>query len=87
MKRKKGEKSQLFRKKKIEFKFPRMAYYILFLLVLIFSAYLRFNRLVANPPENLSWSLSPFTDEGHVVINARDKFFFGQWNLDDFFSP
>ena len=70
---------------KKRFKFPPHAWYVLFFLVLIFSAYLRFNHLAADPPEDLSWSLSPFTDEGHVVINARDKLFFGQWNLDDFF--
>ena len=85
MGKKKDKKSSSQLQKKKRFRLPPQAYYILFLLVLIFSAYLRFNHVVADPPADLSWSLSPFTDEGHVVINARDKLFFGQWNLDDFF--
>jgi 4-amino-4-deoxy-L-arabinose transferase-like glycosyltransferase len=85
MGKKKSKKLSSLPEGKKRFKLPSQAYYILFFLVLIFSAYLRFNHLTADPPENLSWSLSPFTDEGHVVINARDKLFFGQWNLDDFF--
>jgi len=60
-------------------------FYLLLLLVLIFSAYLRFNHLTADPPLNLSWSLGPFTDEGHVAVNARNKLFLGEWRLDDFF--
>ncbi len=66
------------------FSSPQIIYFLL-LLVIIFSAYLRFNHITADPPLNLSWSLGPFTDEGHVAINARNKLFFGEWRLDDFF--
>lgn len=67
------------------FHFRDKIFYPLFFILIIFAAYLRFNHLTADPPVDLSWSLGPFTDEGHVVSDARDKLFFGGWNLDDFF--
>lgn len=41
--------------------------------------------LDADPPANLTFSISPFTDEGFMVQNARSKLLFGSWLLDDFF--
>ena len=59
--------------------------YILLGVIILLGAYLRFSHLSADPPTDLSWSLSPYTDEGAIAINARDKVLFGQWKMDDFF--
>lgn len=59
--------------------------YILLGVIILLGAYLRFSYLSADPPTDLSWSLSPYTDEGAIAINARDKVLFGQWKMDDFF--
>jgi len=59
--------------------------YILLGVIILLGAYLRFSHLSADPPTDLSWSLSPYTDEGAIAINARDKVLFGQWKPDDFF--
>ncbi|KPL02904.1 MAG: hypothetical protein AMJ90_04550 [candidate division Zixibacteria bacterium SM23_73_2] len=67
------------------FPFGDKTFYTLFLLVIILALFLRLNHLSSDPALNLSWSMGPFTDEGHVVSDARDKLFFGGWNLDDFF--
>ena len=59
--------------------------YILLGVIVLLGAYLRFSHLSADPPMDLSWSLSLYTDEGAIAINARDKVLFGQWKMDDFF--
>ena len=59
--------------------------YILLGVIILLGVYLRFSHLSADPPVDLSWSLSPYTDEGAIAINARDKVLFGQWKMDDFF--
>lgn len=84
-KSKKIEKSTKIEKKRSDFFSSPYIHYLLLAVILFFSFYLRFYHLNADPPLNLSWSLGPFTDEGHVVINARNKLFFGEWKLDDFF--
>lgn len=60
-------------------------YYVLLVAILLLGAYLRLNHLRADPPSDLSWSLGPFTDEGAIGINARNKVFFGKWLMDDIF--
>jgi len=84
-KSKKREKPSKVEKKEFDFFSSPYIKYFLLAVILLFSLYLRFNHLTADPPLNLSWSLGPFTDEGHVTINARNKLFFGEWRLDDFF--
>jgi 4-amino-4-deoxy-L-arabinose transferase-like glycosyltransferase len=59
--------------------------YVLLGVIILLGAYLRFSHLSADPPTDLSWSLSPYTDEGAIIINARDKALFGHWLMDDFF--
>jgi len=59
--------------------------YILLGIIILLGAYLRLPHLNADPPQDLSWSLSPYTDEGAIVVNARDKVLFGEWKMDDFF--
>jgi 4-amino-4-deoxy-L-arabinose transferase-like glycosyltransferase len=59
--------------------------YILLGIIVLLGAYLRFSHLTADPPPDLSYSLSPYTDEGAIAINARDKVLFGEWKMDDFF--
>lgn len=59
--------------------------YILLGVILLLGAYLRLSHLTADPPLDLSYSLSPYTDEGAIAINARNKVLFGEWKMDDFF--
>ncbi len=59
--------------------------YILLGIIILLGAYLRVSHLTADPPPDLSYSLSPYTDEGAIAINARDKVLFGEWKMDDFF--
>jgi len=59
--------------------------YIILGIIILLGAYLRFSHLPADPPPDLSWSLSPYTDEGAIAINARNKVLFGEWKMDDFF--
>lgn len=82
--KKRGKPSKVEKKEFDFFSSPYINHFLL-AVILLFSLYLRFNHLNADPPLNLSWSLGPFTDEGHVTINARNKLFFGEWRLDDFF--
>lgn len=74
-------KGQLF----LEVLFKPPFLYILLGIIILLGAYLRFSNLSADPPPDLSYSLSPFTDEGAIAINARNKAFFGEWKMDDFF--
>jgi hypothetical protein len=57
----------------------------LFGLILVLAFALRAHALDADPPANLTFSLSPYTDEGFMVQNAKSKLLFGAWLLDDFF--
>ena len=54
-------------------------------LLLLFLGFLllRLVHLLADPPQNLSWSLGLFFDEGIYNHNARNKVLFGQWRLDE----
>ena len=54
-------------------------------LILLVGFLLRINGLTADAPRDLTWSLSPYTDEGFMVQNAKNKVLFGEWLLDDFF--
>src|SRR5713101_6721323 len=54
-------------------------------LILLVGFFLRINGLTADAPRDLTWSLSPYTDEGFMVQNAKNKLLFGHWLLDDFF--
>jgi 4-amino-4-deoxy-L-arabinose transferase-like glycosyltransferase len=59
--------------------------YIFLGVILLLGIYLRFSHLSADPPPDLSWSQGPYTDEGAIAINARDKVLWGEWKMDDFF--
>ena len=54
-------------------------------ITLLVGFFLRINGLTADAPRDLTWSLSPYTDEGFMVQNAKNKVLFGHWLLDDFF--
>ena len=54
-------------------------------ITLLVGFFLRINGLTADAPRDLTWSLSPYTDEGFMVQNAKNKLLFGHWLLDDFF--
>ncbi|MCI0406094.1 MAG: glycosyltransferase family 39 protein [candidate division Zixibacteria bacterium] len=54
-------------------------------LMMLAGFFLRINGLTADAPRDLTWSLSPYTDEGFMVQNAKNKVLFGHWLLDDFF--
>jgi 4-amino-4-deoxy-L-arabinose transferase-like glycosyltransferase len=84
-KHKKTERYSKIEKGRADFFSSPYIVYSLLAIILLSSLYLRLHHLNADPPLNLSWSLGPFTDEGHVTINARNKLFFGEWRLDDFF--
>jgi len=88
-KKKKDKKTEVpeIRKNKpfLEELFKPPFLYILLGVIVLLGAYLRFSHLSADPPTDLSWSLSLYTDEGAIAINARDKVLFGQWKMDDFF--
>jgi 4-amino-4-deoxy-L-arabinose transferase-like glycosyltransferase len=85
-KRKKTNRAEKESKKKRVGSLVQAKYYYLLLAILLLAgAYLRLNHLRADPPSDLSWSLGPFTDEGAISINARDKLFWGEWLLDDIF--
>lgn len=75
------KKDQVF----IEQLFKSPFLYILLGIVVLLGAYLRFSHLSADPPPDLSWSQGPYTDEGAIAINARDKVLWGEWKMDDFF--
>lgn len=53
--------------------------------IVLLGFFLRVNHLTADAPRSLSWSLSPYADEGAHVINAKDKILFGQWLMDEWF--
>jgi 4-amino-4-deoxy-L-arabinose transferase-like glycosyltransferase len=59
--------------------------YIFLGVILLLGIYLRFSHLSADPPPDLSWSQGPYTDEGAIAINARNKVLWGEWKMDDFF--
>lgn len=59
--------------------------YALLGMIILLGAYLRLSHLSADPPPDLTWSLSSYTDEGAIVINARNKVLWGEWKMDDFF--
>ncbi|MCI0330107.1 MAG: glycosyltransferase family 39 protein [candidate division Zixibacteria bacterium] len=59
--------------------------WVLLGLVVVVGFFLRINGLTADAPRDLTWSLSPYTDEGFMVQNAKNKVLFGRWLLDDFF--
>ena len=54
-------------------------------IILLAGFFMRINGLTADAPRDLTWSLSPYTDEGFMVQNAKNKVLFGKWLLDDFF--
>ena len=55
------------------------------LLLALFASFLglRLVHLLADPPQNLDWSLGLFFDEGIYNHNARNLLLFGQWKLDE----
>ena len=63
----------------------RQTLWLLLGLIVLVGFFLRINGLTADAPRDLTWSLSPYTDEGFMVQNAKNKALFGHWLLDDFF--
>ena len=61
------------------FCFSRTFLILLFLFVLV----IRVVYPLADPPQDLSWSLGLFFDEGIYNHNARNQVLFGQWELDE----
>jgi len=55
---------------------------VLLLVFLLFLA-MRIVHLQADPPQDLSWSLGLFFDEGVYNHNVRNQFLFGEWKLDE----
>ena len=55
---------------------------VLFLLLCLFLV-TRLVHISADPPQDLSWSLGVFFDEGVYNHNARNQILFGQWKLDE----
>ncbi|PIE36105.1 hypothetical protein CSA56_01445 [candidate division KSB3 bacterium] len=63
----------------LHFVFSRKFLLLLFLVFLL----TRVVHLTADPPQDLSWSLGLFFDEGVYNHNARNQILFGEWKLDE----
>jgi 4-amino-4-deoxy-L-arabinose transferase-like glycosyltransferase len=57
---------------------------IALVIVLILFISVRIIHISADAPTALSWGRGPFTDEGFYAHNARNKFLFDNWSMDDY---
>jgi len=59
---------------------------IIFILItlVVFLVFMRFSRITADPPPDLSWSAGYYGDEAGYAHNARNKVLFGKWMMDEY---